>query len=137
MLNIQEIYKIAEDAHAGQIRKMGEDKGKPYIIHPQRVAAKFDDITLKSIAILHDVIEDTSLTMQSLFHMGIDIVVCQAVQVLTRKKSETYLDFILRIKTNDFALPVKIEDIKDNMRSLEEGSRKDKYLLALYILMTK
>lgn len=43
-MNIVEISrKIAEDAHKGQFRKMGADKGKPYIVHPERIAAKFPD----------------------------------------------------------------------------------------------
>jgi hypothetical protein len=44
------------------------------------------------------------------------------------------LDFIKRARKNSFALKIKMEDIKDNINGLQEGSLKDKYRLALYIL---
>ena len=53
---------------------------------------------------------------------------------MSKKEGENYLDFILRVKDDPLAILVKIADIKDNMSSLNECSRKDKYRLALYIL---
>lgn len=133
-LDISRILEIAEEAHRGQTRKMGKDKGLPYIIHPKRVAENFSDETLKSIALLHDVIEDTKITASDLLEKGVSPEVVAAVECLSRKENENYLDFILRIKNNKLAVNVKIADIEDNMRDLEEGSRKDKYRLSLYIL---
>lgn len=60
--------------------------------------------------------------------------VADAVEALTRKDNETYLGFILRVMDNPLAVKVKMADLEDNMMSLEEGSLKDKYRLALYIL---
>jgi len=53
---------------------------------------------------------------------------------LTKIEGENYLDFILRAKGNEIARQVKIADIEDNMMSLKEGSLKDKYRLARYVL---
>jgi len=126
--------EIAEKAHKGQVRKMGEDKGKPYIIHPERMAAKFTEELLVATAILHDVIEDTPVTAEDLLEQGIPEVVVSAVQALSRGKDETYLDFLKRTLQNPMARAVKREDLLDNLESIPEGSLKDKYRLALYIL---
>jgi len=135
MLQSEIAEKIAREAHKGQYRKMGADKGKDYIVHPERVASKFpQNDYLKAAALLHDTIEDSSITKEDLKKLGIEDGVISVVDSLTRRKGETYLDFILRISEDCDAIPVKIADINDNMESLEEGSLKDKYRLALYIL---
>lgn len=127
--------KIAIEAHAGQIRTRGEDKGKPYIIHPQRIASLFDDPYLKSVAILHDTLEDTDVTEKDLLDRGISPIVVDMVKVLSKKVGENYLDFILRIKADKWASRIKVADINDNMVSLDKGSLKDKYRLAKHILL--
>ena len=127
--------KIALIAHEGQIRKMGEDKGKPYIIHPDRVASKFPSSdVLAAIGQLHDVIEDAPVTTEDLLNQGIPGCVVDAVVAMSHKPGENYLDAILRVKENALARQVKIADLEDNMLGLDEGSLKDKYRLALYIL---
>ena len=126
---------IAEEAHYGQFRKFGDDKGKPYIVHPERIAKTFYySSILASIAWLHDVIEDTYITARELLNSGVPPELVDAVVSLSKVDGENYKDFILRIKHNDWASAVKRADIKDNMVSLKEGSLKDKYRLALYVL---
>ena len=138
--------KIATEAHEGQTRKFGEDKGKPYIIHPIRVASNLKG-KAKQAGVTHDTIEDTNLTKAKLIEKGIHEDVAEAVDILSKKKGDNYFSFIMRIVqgsgTDDglpntipfqIALIVKIEDIKDNSKDLKEGSMKDKYRLALYIL---
>ena len=66
--------------------------------------------------------------------MGVPPEVIMGVKGMTKIEGEDYLDFILRAKSNSFSIAVKIADIEDNMISLKEGSLKDKYRLALYIL---
>jgi (p)ppGpp synthase/HD superfamily hydrolase len=126
---------IATRAHEGQVRKMGADKGKPYIIHPERIAKKFYfDDHLCAAAWLHDTLEDTDITEQNLLDEGIHPGIIELVKVVTKTKNESYLNFILRIKNSFEATALKIADINDNMMSLQEGSLKDKYRMALYIL---
>ena len=121
---------IATEAHKGQQRWNGD----AYITHPIRVANQFKDYRLKTIAILHDVVEDTSITFEYLmrsFSMG-NIV--SHLVYLTHDKKETYAHYIHYIKLDEDATKVKIEDLKDNLRDLSEGQRRDKYELALLYL---
>ena len=132
---IAESRKIAVIAHDGQFRTMGADKGLPYIVHPDRVAARFKDKpVLAAIGQLHDVIEDSTMTAEGLQEMGIPGCVVEAVVALSKIPGENYLDFILRVMRNPLARQVKIADIEDNLEGLDDGSRKDKYRLALHVL---
>jgi len=119
---------LARKAHAGQRRW----NMQPYIVHPEAVASNFKDEILKAIAWLHDTLEDTQVTEADLKEFPMEVIF--GVKCLTRKPSENYLDMILRVKASDFVIPVKIADLKHNLLNLKEGSLRDKYLLALYIL---
>ena len=130
MENFIQCLKVAKEAHEGQKRWNGE----PYITHPLFIATKFMEEKLKCIAILHDVIEDSSYSRNVLENKGIRKDIIDAVEILTRKESESYKDFILRICKNQEAIKVKIEDIKHNLLDLKGGRRRDKYELALVIL---
>lgn len=153
MNQIELAKKAAIEAHQGQTRKMGDDKGKPYIIHPERVAKiveielgkrrhygqltgweKTEADNMIAAAWLHDTMEDCQFSETDLIFKGIPFPVINIVKTLTRIEDETYFDFILRIKGDSNACLVKICDIRDNMAGLEEGSRKDKYRFATYIL---
>jgi len=124
--------EIATQAHKNQTRAK-----EPYIIHPKRVADQFNksDHLNRTIAILHDVIEDAP---EYLPHIRDEFPkeVLRAVMLLTRHDKQTYFDFVMKIRDsqNGNAIAVKIADLKDNMRDLDEGSKKDKYRFALYIL---
>ena len=131
MIDWQECLEIAREAHKGQFRRIHKE---PYINHPIRVAANFDDDKMKCIALLHDVIEDTGITDEELRLKGVDRDTIKIVKILSRREGETYYDFIMRIGNHDKAILIKIADIKDNIRDLSEGSLKDKYRLAQYVL---
>ena len=128
--------KIAHAAHQGQTRKFGADKDKPYIIHPQRVAASLADFPpeYQATAWLHDVIEDTDVTAQDLLTQGIPERVVNAVETMSKREGENYFDFIMRVRLDGISCKVKMADIEDNMSDLKEGSMKDKYRLSKYIL---
>ncbi|MGJ7039203.1 (p)ppGpp synthase/HD superfamily hydrolase [Shinella sp. BE166] len=119
---------LAAKAHDGQTDK----NGAPYIFHPVRVASTFSDETLQTIAVLHDVVEDTAITLSDLdahFPQG----VVNAVDALTRRPGETYEDFILRVSRNPDARKVKIADLRDNLRPGAEHLRP-RYEAALKVL---
>ncbi len=129
MNKYKKALKIATEAHKGQMRTSGGE----YITHPIRVASHFDEEKLKIIAILHDVVEDTKVTpMDLIIHFNEEIIM--AIIALSRHKSETYYDFIIRCKRNPLARIVKIVDIKDNLSDLEQCHKKDKYNLAKHLL---
>jgi len=87
-----------------------------------------------AVAYLHDTLEDTYLTDTDLLEAGFSEEVVEAVRALTRKDGETYFDFILRVQLNPLAVKVKVADLEDNMSDLHEGSLKDKYRLAHFVL---
>ena len=109
---IDKALRIACVAHAGQVDK----GGAPYILHPLRLAMSFHDTTLQVVALLHDVVEDSKVTLDGLRNSAgfSDEIVC-AIDALTRKKDEAYDKFIDRVAKNHIAKQVKIKDLKDNM----------------------
>jgi (p)ppGpp synthase/HD superfamily hydrolase len=121
-------YELAHAYHAGQKRKNGED----YIRHCERVSDAFTDDQMKAIAVLHDTVEDTDLTIQ-----GIESIfgpyVANRVFILTHKKCVSYLDYILAIKQDAKATEVKLADLADNLNGAT-GTLRDKYLMAQWIL---
>jgi (p)ppGpp synthase/HD superfamily hydrolase len=127
----EKALNFASRAHEGQLRRM--NKRIPYIEHPIAVANAFDSDEYKTVAILHDVVEDTRFTLVDIREEFGDVV-SEAVDALTKRKGETYLELVLRAKDNEIARKVKIADIKHNMSDLKKGSLKSKYELALYIL---
>jgi (p)ppGpp synthase/HD superfamily hydrolase len=128
---IDRAASFANKAHAGQ-KRIG---GGLYINHPQRVSEGVSDNVSKAAAWLHDVLEDTSVTEKELRENFPDNVV-DIVKIVSRNKSETYFNFIMRIirSKNQLALVVKLSDLKDNLIDLKEGSRKDKYRFAEYLI---
>jgi (p)ppGpp synthase/HD superfamily hydrolase len=120
---------IATLAHDGIKRWNGD----AYITHPIRVSNTFEDEIHRTVAVLHDVVEDTDVTAADLRKEFPDEIV-DAVIALTKRyfdENETYKEFILRSKKNPIARLVKIADINDNMRDLDKGSMFRKYTKAL------
>lgn len=118
---------IAADGHLNV-----EDKGgKPYILHPIRLMMRLrtDDQELMSIAILHDVVEDTEWTLQQLANLGFSKRVIDALDCLTHRDGEPYEEYIERIGTNIDAIHVKLEDLRDNSDITRLRGISDKDLL--------
>ena len=128
--NLQMAKIIAREAHKGQKRLDGKD----YITHPEAVANMFKNEDYKVVAWLHDVLEDSDLQPENLAERGIPRNLIQSIVYLTRLPKENYKNYILKVTEDEIATKVKIADLKHNISTLKEGSMKDKYLLALYIL---
>lgn len=128
---------IATIAHAGEVDK----GGNPYILHPLAVASRVETIEEKIVAHLHDVVEDTTITLQNLRDVGFAEEIVDAVDAMTRRDEETYMEFINRAAENDKARNNKIADIQENMDlsripkpSEEDYSRASRYIRALSVL---
>ena len=67
------------------------------------------------VAVLHDVVEDTRISFQDLRKAGYPESVIKALDGLTRRKNESYEQFVERAKSNAVARKVKIADLEDNM----------------------
>lgn len=101
--------KIAYEAHLGQL----DYNDVPYIFHPYHLAEQMDDEVSCTVALLHDVVEDTSLTFSDLERFFPKHVV-EIVRLLTHDEDIDYFDYIREIKTNPIATKVKLEDLKHN-----------------------
>lgn len=126
--------EIAIKAHKGQVDK----NGAAYITHPLAVAAQLDTLELKTIALLHDTIEDTDVTAEYLIERGIPKELVEVVQLLTKPEDEAYESYLKRVRKNPMAKTVKLADLAHNT-SPERASglnekRKAKYDLAKRIL---
>ncbi|WP_300727496.1 HD domain-containing protein [uncultured Bacteroides sp.] len=117
---INKALEIACRVHAGQTDKGGH----PYIWHPVRVALHCDSEEEKVVALLHDVVEDTPVTLEALKAEGFSMAVLDALKCLTKIKGEEYMDFIRRVAGNELAVKVKIQDLKDNMDVSRLGGKK-------------
>ena len=102
---------VARMAHAGQVDKAGE----PYITHPARVVARIraGEHLDRAAAWLHDVVEDTDLTLDDL-RAVVSPTVVSAVDALTHREGETRADYYARVLQSPTALRVKTADIDDN-----------------------
>lgn len=125
---------IAIQAHSGQTDK----QGKPYILHPLAVASQLDSLELKTIALLHDTIEDSWVSKEFLLENGIPEELVEVIALLTKPKGMPYEDYLRRVKQNPMALAVKKADLAHNTSSERvEGlndHRRAKYELAKRIL---
>jgi len=103
---------LAAKVHEGQTDK----GGFAYILHPLRVMNGLNstDKELCSIAVLHDVVEDSNITLEDLSKMGFSMRVVTGVDSVSKRPGETYDDFIRRCACNIDGRLVKIEDLRDN-----------------------
>ena len=125
--------QIAYRAHAGQV-----DPGNvPYIFHPMHVAEQMATERECIVALLHDVVEDTSVTIEFLAHYFDE-------ELLTHDKKDKYFDYIKKIKPNPIARKVKLADLKHNSTTsrlnkvtFKDVARLIKYRRAINYLSSK
>lgn len=104
-----EAMKIAYHAHHGQVDK----SGIPYIFHPYHLAEQMPDEYTTCVALLHDVVEDTDVTIEELRDIFPPQVI-EAVALMTHDEDEPYLDYVRRVSTNPIAKIVKLADLRHN-----------------------
>lgn len=131
---------LAINAHGKQLDK----NGQPYIGHCFRVMSAGQTLEEKIVGVLHDVLEDTEMTIIGLTNEGFSEDIIDAVHTLTKLENEDYDHYIGRVERDDLATRVKLNDLTDNMdlRRLElltddDVARMRKYLAAYNQLTTK
>lgn len=136
-MNLQKALQLAQKAHRHQKDKGGVD----YFFHPITVALMCKDPQAQIVALLHDVMEDSDITVQDLKHAGFSDSILEALSCLTRN-DESYEDYIERIKSNPLAKMVKLADLTHNMdlSRIEQANdtdvkRLEKYQRAYETLM--
>lgn len=130
--------QIAQKAHAGQVDKAGKD----YILHPMTVASYMDTDIEKTIAYLHDVLEDTDVTVDALRKIFPNEIVDTLI-TLTHRKDESYFEYIQRVSKSKLAKKVKAADLLHNLdiTRIKEPTKQDyerleKYKKAILYLTT-
>ncbi|WP_373876510.1 GTP pyrophosphokinase [Paenibacillus spongiae] len=136
-MDIELAISIALHTHKGQ-----RDKGgNPYILHPIAVMNRVGTMEERIVAVLHDVIEDSDVTLQHLREQGFSEEIIEAISLLTKSEDDRYEEFIEKTLSNQIARKVKIADIKVNMDLLRikeptqhDYERLEKYRKAIEIL---
>jgi len=111
MPTLEQAIELAARAHSGQVDKAGQ----PYILHPLRVMLQVSGIHERMAAVLHDVVEDTDLTLEDLTGEGFPEDVISAIEALTKREGETRIQAAERAAAHPIALVVKMADVTDNM----------------------
>lgn len=102
-------FELAAFYHSAQKDKLGE----PYLLHLVRVCIAVNSDTAKTVALLHDIVEDGHLKLADI-DRDFSEYVAAAVDAITKRDGEEYVDYLSRVKTNEIALAVKLADIADN-----------------------
>jgi (p)ppGpp synthase/HD superfamily hydrolase len=131
MSTLEKAIAIACNAHKGKKDKAGAS----YILHPLRVMMRMDSPREMMAAVMHDVVEDSEeWTLQKLNDEGFDQEVINAIDTLTKRGEETYVEFITRVSHNAIGIKVKLADLEYNMNVMRLGNltekdieRRDKY----------
>lgn len=121
-MTIEETLRIALDAHAGQKDLVGN----PAILHLMAVCIAGETDLQKKAGLLHDIVEDTSITLDDLRLKGIEEEVLSAVDLLTHREEDSYEDYIRKIASsgNETAIRVKLNDLHHNLLRAEDAIRR-------------
>lgn len=123
MSTLERAISICALAHEGQVDK----GGSPYVLHPLKVMLRLAHDQERIVAVLHDVVEDTAVTLDDLRNEGFSDAVVGAIDSLTKREGETYQAFIERAARDPIACRVKLADLAENsdLSRLGEPSQKD------------
>lgn len=125
-----------------EAHKEQKDKsGLPYVFHPFHLAEQMQTEETTIVALLHDVVEDTDVTLDDLAQMGFSKTVMDAIALMTHADGVDYMDYVRAIRENPIAKAVKLADLRHNsdltrMDVVDEKvlERRKVYLEALALL---
>ena len=127
---LQRAIAIAAKAHEGQVDKAGN----PYLDHPLAVMENVNSLDQKIVAVLHDAVEDSELTLEQLRSEGFPEVLVSAIEAITKIEGEAYATYLERVIANPIALRVKIADVTHNLdlRRIANPTEADFQRIAKY-----
>jgi (p)ppGpp synthase/HD superfamily hydrolase len=130
MATPERAIEIAAKAHAGQV----DEAGQPYVLHPLRMMLAVTMPEARMAAVLHDIVEDTTVTLDELRAAGFPATVLEAVEALTKREGEDYEAFIRRVAPNPIAREVKLADLRDNsdLSRIAEPTERDRDRIKKY-----
>lgn len=110
---LEDAISLAAQAHRGQVYP--GPSPEPFIFHPLRVMLQVDTETDRIVAVLHDLVEDTTYTFEDVRSLGYADTVIEALNHLTRRNGEPYDAYTERVAENAIAQRVKLADLADNL----------------------
>lgn len=131
--------KIAYEAHRDQLDR----SGLPYVFHPFHLAEQMEDEVSTAAALLHDVVEDTSITFEALAARGVPGEVIEILKLLTHDPAAPYMEYVQKIKDSGDprAIKIKLCDLTHNsdltrLNQVTEADMKrlEKYRAARHLL---
>ena len=135
--NTKLALRLCFDGHRDQVDKTG----LPYVFHPFHLAEQMTDEYTTVVALLHDIVEDTDMTLDRLRELGIPEVCVEAIALMTHAPDVPYMDYVREIGKNPIAKAVKLADLMHNsdVSRLDEvdewaEKRNAKYKEAIRIL---
>jgi (p)ppGpp synthase/HD superfamily hydrolase len=120
---LENAIEIAARAHAG----VRDKQGQAYILHPIRVMMGVESEEAKIVAVLHDVVEDTDITLDALRVEGFSEQVLDALSLVTHGKNQSYAEYVAACRSNQIARQVKLSDLRDNANLDRLLLRPEKY----------
>ncbi len=127
----EKVYYFAKEKHEGQFRRDGYT---PYFNHPLDVYNRVNTEDERIVALSHDLIEDVGVTEADFFNLGLSFEQVQAIKAMTKKKGESYQDYLKGVKENELARTVKIADMLANLADDPTEKQIKKYALGLVYL---
>jgi (p)ppGpp synthase/HD superfamily hydrolase len=135
------------DAMAIAARADGESRhpsGGLLVAHGLNVAVALGPAatpTAMNVAVLHEILENTEWRIADLVTSGVDPVVCEAVDVLTRRSGETYMDYIKRIcgapgVAGETARQVKVADLTVSVNLAVSDTLRQRYEQSLPLVQS-
>lgn len=124
MTLLEKAIALALRAHSGQ----SDLYGQPYILHPLFLMQQMDTEAERIAAVLHDVVEDSDVTLDDLRAAGFPAEAIEAVRLMTHDKTESsYEEYVAALKPNPIARKVKLADLQHNMdiRRMDRVRPKD------------
>ena len=134
MTTIEDVIRIAVNAHDG----MKDMVGNPAVSHVLAVGLMGKTVAEQKAGFLHDVVEDSTITIDDLRAEGVEEDVLVAVDLLTHRPGMPYEDYVRNIvlSGNQTAIQVKLNDLHHNLHraelaleTLDTSTRERKELL--------
>ena len=140
MATIERAIEIAAKAHAS----VKDKQGQPYLLHPLRVMMGVEGEEAQIVAVLHDVVEDTPMSLDDIRAEDFSQQVIDGLELVTHLKEQPYSEYVIACKKNSIACQVKLSDLRDNSNLNRlllrpekfdgDASRMQRYLLSYRFL---
>lgn len=99
---------------AEHFRGVTDKDGEAYVMHCLRVMLGTSSPDAQLVGLMHDLIEDTPVTLQDLRQLGFGDQVVDAIDLVTHRDQDSYADYVVKLKPNPLARDAKMSDLRDN-----------------------